>query len=521
MLLALALAPTSAQATTYFNWLQNPSFSQYENFIEDGGAESNSYSSGVTYGNFTGTGAFSGTAYSGSYSFYLASSNYMEYHFAGDYNGTLGADVESFNFYTSDPTSYALTVRITYTDSSYDETTINDASAGWVYQDLLSLVDETKNLVKIKWSVGSIQQFKIDVIQLEVDTGNMQDEVTMTTSPWFWGGTYPSTTVYLTDSLGRLDDTSVRLAGSSTYRLFQSVDYLSANDVQFIDAYVYSAQDDLETYPVGITCTVLYADTTTDTKTVYLDTANATWEYVNFGKAFLDTTRYITQIRFSIADQPSLQTIYVDDLGLWSTDGAAGGRFTWNTSPSPVVKTSIYAECYQEVTYTFYGYVTNASGALAQNGTALVTTSNGQTTATITLGEFNFTLAERSGSTDIYETVGVILSLDDPEVLTASLNFKWTYVQGGSSSGSGSSGTSAQFEMISNFLGIFIVVFVPALALGGILASNPQTQSLTTMGVIAGLCVGGVMGVVTSYLPSWALIFIGMGVFLLIWMGKK
>lgn len=74
---------------------------------------------------------------------------------------------------------------------------------------------------------------------------------------------------------------------------------------------------------------------------------------------------------------------------------------------------------------------------------------------------------------------------------------------------------------ITDFLIVFLVLFFPALTLGGALASNNQTASLAPMGFITGLVIGAVMGVIAGLIPSWAVIFVGMGIILLLWSAKR
>lgn len=85
----------------------------------------------------------------------------------------------------------------------------------------------------------------------------------------------------------------------------------------------------------------------------------------------------------------------------------------------------------------------------------------------------------------------------------------------------GGSGSTDNYAEISEFLIIFVVLFLPAIALGGGMAANKETASLAPMGFIAGLVIGVVMGVIVGIVPTWAVIFVGMGVILLLWSANR
>lgn len=100
--------------------------------------------------------------------------------------------------------------------------------------------------------------------------------------------------------------------------------------------------------------------------------------------------------------------------------------------------------------------------------------------------------------------------------------FEPVIIYGNNEQGSSeSSSADDNVTQITEFLSIALVIFFPALALGGSLASSKQTAPLAPMGFVTGLVIGVVMGVIVGIVPSWAVIFVGMGVILLLWGSTK
>lgn len=524
LLILLFSAINTTSATSYYNWIENYSFNPTANWIEDHSFESGSFLSGTTYGNFSTSGGFINTTdpNTGLYHGWIASggANYIRYTFASTYQ-PLVDDIEAFNvtmmtYYGPNDFQYT----ITYTDASSDSDSLTiTPDEEYVEFDLLQYMDSGKTL---DWVAvyPDVTQIYTDDWECIVDDGNGQNDISFNSAPWVWGGTYSglANAPEIVTNFGYDDSYSCRMGQYPTYKILQTIDYVPASAIEYIDLYVYTALNstELETYPIGITVSVVYSDSTSDSKTKYLETGEG-WEHLNFGSIWLDDTKYIVQFRINLYDtaQTNEQIVYIDYIGLWAETGSAGSRFVWQTSPTGSNKQGNYVELYQDTTYTFYGYVYNASGSLTQNGTATITSSKGQTTANISLGLFNFTFSPRTSTGDLYEDIGLVMALDDPEVLVANIQILWR--TGGSSGGVT---PTTDIDSISDFLGIFLVCFFPAMALGGGMASNQETKSLAPMGFIAGLIMGVTIGVITGFIPSWALIFCAMGVIILIWSMK-
>lgn len=451
------------RAESYYNWLDNPSFNSMSDWIEDGGFESGSLNSGVTYGNWSssnptyariGSLDVNNGVYSGE--IYTASSAKFWYNLTDSYY-VLGADVSSFTFYAEDTLSayvWGFDVVLVYSDDSTDTYQNSTYAGGYVQYDITSEVDTSKYLVAFYFTTDSNTNFHFDDVSMLVDDGSSQDEITQNTSPWFLGGSYPSTFGNLNDAFGRLDDTSVQLEGDSTYKLIQNIAFIYASDVHYIDMWIYDASGSN-----SMSCTVVYSDRSTDTKTVTF--TGSGWTQVNFGQVWLDDSKLIIQIRFSIGESGSGGNC--DDFGLWVAVGEGNTRFSYALSPSAIVQSVYSFDGYCGVAYTITGYVYNSTGSLANDGIYQLTTTYGYTSGVITEGVFSVTLSARGGSdAGSSELLGFLFTMNNSEVLSVTLTAYW-YAQSADVDDSNDSGFS---ELINNSVeyitALIVMIILPA-----------------------------------------------------------
>lgn len=499
---------------SYYNWLENPSFSLYENWVEDGSFESGSFYSGSTYGNFSGREGdetITANPHTGVYALNSADDlgGGFWYNFSSAYNNTLGADVQELSFWVYETDGWLRSsIIIYYSDGSSDsagtESGFLDSSTDtWTYWDCTSVIDEAKFisrfLVYTTYSINNPpQRAYYDDVKFMVDTGDVQDEITIYTEPWYLAGAVGSNYVGIVDDFGHNDNYSCRFSSYAydNYKIIQDLDYFDAQYILFVSCYAYSAINASEAV-LGIECQIAYTDGTVDEKIKYLTNEVPAWEELNFGQSWIDDDKYIQSIRFKMCDDSSSQTIFIDDCSVWVSLGTGTSRFVWTTSPAPLEKTVSFANLYQDTIYTFYCTVYNSTGTANQNGTAIVTTLDGQETVTIYSGYFNFTVDARSGIGDVWEYIGIILQLGNglpyDEALTVNIQIQWSKI----SSGTGGTGTGGVGNVTEDFLVnwtlIGILLLAPSLTFAGIGATiNPTMGLLSFLGgltIMGGICL--------------------------------
>lgn len=510
LIVILLGALPQANSQTFYNWLENPNFSSLLNLNEDTSFESNSFASGTTYGNWTETGGSvfsSANPNTNTYHIRMQSADNLIYTFNPSYV-ILGADFDEFSCYADGTVGQTFRFYVYYNDSSDTHEHFTWTETGYEYFDLSSAIQTPSKYVS---SVKVYQETAItsdfDDFTFSYDAGTGQTEIGMYSVPWYLGGTYP-TYIDLNTVTGYQDTVSMSFSTSSLYRIYQDTPYLPASDVQYVSCYALTETDNYAS--VGVTCYILYSDRTTDTKTVNLSN-NDTWVEVNFGQSFLDDGKYIVRVGFSCA-YSGTTSLLCDNFGIWGNKADPPTRFDFSVSPEPTQQSTFSFTAYQGVVHTFTGNLYNSTGSKVENGTFIVTTDTGTSNGTITNGVFTFTLSARTGLMDYYEEIGITCDITDP----ASDSFATTITALWDKTGSSNNNTSSS-DQIADYLGIFLVVFLPALALGGGLATNKETSSLAPMGFVAGLVIGVLMAVLTGFIPSWSLIFVGMGVIILLW----
>lgn len=506
--LSIAFLTNGVNGQTYYNWLESSSFSSLSDYCEDGSFESGAFLTGNEYGNWSGTGDFQASpVVTGSYSLELREGSpdeYATYTLAGD--PILGADIEELSYYAYHEGGGGGTLEweIHYDDATSDSDWHYVNFAQWDQYDITDEINVAKYVDWIKLEAvnygGSGDIFAIDDVVLMVNDENGQTEITYNTSPWYLSSSYVVNNFgYINTVLGRLDSTSVQFSGSVTYHLIQDIDYLPVNNVHFIDAYVYTNGSDFTSY--GFTCKVIYADRTTDTKTIYPEDNDETWEYLNWGQAWLHDDKLIIQVHFYRADS---STFLLDDFGVWADVQAGLGRFSFTVSPNPIDITSVGFDGYATVEYTINGFVYNSTGGLSENGTWQLTDSFGLHNGNITEGLFTFDLDARSGAGS--ENLGFVFIIDS-EVVQVTLTVNWY------SPGDSEPGTDFYAEDLAGAIVILGVIFIPGLMLGAMVKSM--------MGFIAGSVIGTIAGTVGGVVPFYALILIGVLLVVILFASRK
>lgn len=518
-----------AYATSYYNWVSCPSFSPLVNICEDGTFESGSFSSGVLYGNWTSSAGAStiqsSVVHEGVYSSESSfdGGDKIRYTFA---DPPLESDIEDAVFYYRAVSITWMYLKVYYTDTTSDQVGLYDMTSDSSFHEMDLMTDgqngggswwdanvDTGKLIEyIEWyphSSGDI--IYLDNVVITIDDGSGQSVLSTNSNPWYLAGAVSSNYVGIVDDFGRTDDYSCRFSSYAydNYKIMQDLDYFDADLIEYISLYAYSAINASEAV-LGIECELAYTDGTVDTMTEYLTNETPGWELLDYGQAWIDDTKFIQSVRFKLDDDSSSQTIWIDDVAVYTETGMGASRFTWTTSPEPQDKISTYAQLYMSTTYTFYGTVYNSTGTANQNGTATITTAYGQTTADISLGAFNFTLAPRTGTADVYENIGIVMALDDPETLTVSIQFKWDAT---GSTGGFTNDDDTFASQIGDFMVIFLVTFVPALLLGFYMKS--------AYGFVGGLVLGTATAFLGGLVPVWFVFLSGLVLVALLFIGRK
>lgn len=502
IVLIIGLFPISVNAQSYYNWIESPSFSAYANYIEDGSFESGDYNTTSTYGYWNTeleegvytSSPYIGSAYSGVYAYGISGGNSLRVW----YNLTdvlLGAEVTELSCYVVGSQSASdFYIYIYYSDDtsdSFSDLTL-DYTSDWGKYDATESIDDAKYIVAFQFRIyySSSIQGCIDNAVCYVNDGGGQSELAYLTSSPFYLMQTDYNIITISDSVGRTDLKSCRFQLTSSYanhKIGQSINYLKGSWVQYVDVYAYTALNSSEFLNFGVVCSVLYSDSTSDSKTVYLETGDSTWENLNFGSLWIDDNKFIVEIRFGI-DLNDLSgygsTIYLDDFGLWSESGYDTSRIDFIISPNPIEESSYYADLYSNVVYSINFYVYNETdGNLNENGTYLITTNLESFSGNVTNGEFDITLSLRTYTVSPYtvENVGVIIIIDDGDVLSFDLNLYW-YPSGGGSSGSGNVTVDGDSLTDWFIFAVFLVVIPLGITVyvGGALENNSPMLLLIT-----------------------------------------
>jgi hypothetical protein len=527
-----------SKAVSYYNWIKGSDMETTTNFVEDSSFESGAFNKGVLYGNWSGTGIFSPDyALSGVTSMKLGSGFSSAW-----YNLTepvLGADISSLTFNVYCAQTYLNNLKIYYSDGTYDAVNYGGTASTWTFKDYSDSINENKYVVALLFTYVNYLHY-IDDVFMGVPDQYSQEQYNIDTYPWratgllgYWqsiGYTdfptllpflnfrmYPTGSWVDADMIGHNLVWGRNSNGSgyigydeSEAQFVQDINYLDSDSVHFIDLWAYAQG----TANIGVKINIIYSDRTFDTKTVNI-TSTTTWEHLNFGGSWIDNNKYIVQIQIQLANYYPAY-VNIDDVGIWSSLPSNSQRFTYTVSPSPIAQSFISFDVYQGQTYTFTGYLWDINGENTENGTVTATHSQGLTTATLSMGVFTFIINPRIGTSDFTEQLGI--SVNTGEVVEYyELTVNWRYVSGG---GGGGGGNEEKANNLTDWLVMFMVIFLPALLFaGGLYENNQQPDSMhisPVFGIIAGLCLSVGLGVYTALVPIWMLILMLIAVALLI-----
>lgn len=498
ILIALII-PNNVNGIAYYNQILNPSFASYENWIEDGGFESGDFEKGKTYGNWsirTSTPQIvTNFVKSGVYSLYLlASTEEAVWYNLTEY--ILGADLYEFIGYVRSSTVYTgmLEIDVYFSDGTGDTDTLfySDTTFDKINFDSGNILNDAKYLKAFslrKTNDGC--NIWIDDLILEVDTGeNCQDEITLTSYPWFQGQTVEDAPYfgYINTELGRLDSTSVQLDGIYTnYKIIQDITFLDSDTVHFVEMWVYGCE---VSKGEGIKIELVYSDRSMSEKTVYAVGDGSSWENLNFGHAWIVNDKYIVQIRIYMA--VASQDCNIDDVGVWSSFPLGFKRFYFTISPYPIHKGVFDFTAYQLQNYVMTCYLYDENNSLTESGNYQINDMTGITSGSFNNGKFTYTLNKRSSSSDITEQIVIIIIVGE-EIMEFEITGYWEYVE------SAYIPTPERGEAIANLTIMFTFIFVPSIFLAGI----TNKAGIPVIGFIVGVVLMTSLGYICGIVPIW------------------
>lgn len=543
LLIMISFLPTNnvSAVSGVYNWLDNPSFWASTNLFEDYSFESGIENAGVIYGNWSGSGEpVSGVeSHTGNWAYYVDGSETCWYNLTETYQ-VLGVELENMTIWVwAETNAIPFHLYVYYESGGNDYYTDWHTASGATWQKLNIAafvdIDPTETIVAIKlWNGGAYDAYFDDgVLSIGVSFGDSQDSIGIATVPWLINGMLPSGYLYnelaeyfgyppteyndfvdLMMAFGRTDDYSCYIQTMDSLYITQYVNYLYSNEVEYIDAYVYSSSG----VEVDIFCKVRYSDGSTDTKTKSYD-ADGSWTYVNFGRSWIESNKFITFVSFGIDSNNDLATfavydegngvVFFDDVGVWSEIPPDRVRFGYSLTPAPISKSSGSFRAYSGIQYVFNGYVYNLTDGelLSGSGEYIFDSSLDSENGTITNGIFSLQLSKRTYNIYTVENIAITIIYED-EVFIVSIEGCWY-----PSTSSGDSGDidEALGNNMLNWVILGATLIAPSFVAAAYGASINPTMGL--IGFMGGLTImGGIdlaVGIITpSYIWIMFLIII-------------
>lgn len=527
----------NADAISYYNWLDNPSFVQYTEYIEDGSFESGLFEQGSEYGdwNFTDTGSSNPTIslvnpHTGVYSCLLATgaddSPYYNLTYAG---GVLGADIENITFWLGgNPTSTEQCgLYVYYTDATYDTDTYTATQNVWTQYSCIDIINPVKYVIRIMFTDTDSDSYTyyFDDVSMLVDDGGGQDMIDSASEPWSSSGINGN--IEMVDDFGRIDDYSVAFTEESSLWVHQRINYLMVDNCHFIECYVYVESEAVEIE--DIVCEVSYSDGSTDYR--HKDfSAYDSWVNINFGSTWLDSGKFITNIWFkpysigedgvynSALDYSFTGTVYIDDCGLWSTIEDTGiSRLVFSLSPTSINKGSNWFMAYSGVEYTMsFTYYNSTTEELNVNGTYTIHDNFGETVGSFTNSVFTYQMDKRnfnaSPYTAEYMTVRVVSGNEIFQLFITCWWYPESTNPNSSSGGSTINDVSGDFMINFFTLGIFLLVIPISItgAITGIFAGggNSVAPSLILSAFLASETLMSAIALSVNIINIWFMLAI-------------
>lgn len=501
----------SVSATSYYNWIYNSSFESNIQMVEDGTFESDSFNTGLVYGNFSiasGSPSFTSSySYEGIYSLTTSSSNIAWYNFSDSYK-PIGADIIELSFYAYSSNGVNPKIYIYYEDGSSDYDDWNTAITAWEKVDATSLVDDSKTVVAIRLLSDSTAWLLYDNVVCYAGSGGIDSQSTLDydTNPWFTPAFEPVGDSLTTDEAhSGLSCWGIGIGlGSNTAQ--QHIINLDSDSVKYVNLFYNS------TSATGsIKITFYYTDTSYSEKEMDIEVSGS-WTELNFGQYWVSSGKIISGIRITVDTD---YYVYIDDVGIWCDVPRGFNFYGWSLSPAPLAGYyNNVASCYMNTPYTLTVVFYNASGSIWEvNGTYTLICDKGFSNGTITDGTFTYSITARTGLNTYVESFQFVAVLDD-NAIPFEIRLYWTKTSSSTPPPEEQSG-----DMIS-WLVMFMVIFLPALMFsGGIYENNKQPDAMhisPVFGIIAGLCLSIGIGVYTTLVPLWMLILIIVAIVLLI-----
>lgn len=507
LILGMFFIPQNVNATSYYNWIQNPSFQTYINYVEDGSFESGSFDSGIVYGNWSSPSGFTietNNPNSGIYNVVCDTNpKYLWYNLTSPYTEILGVDIVELSFYqNSDYTGLDYRIEIHYNDATSDNTGTIQSVNTYTYFDVSDYINNSKYVVAFCVYTENLAGFEIyfDDFVLSVDDGEGQDEIVFGgNNYWQLGQTSSSYAPYfgnINTVFGRIDNTSCQLdSPSETYKIIQYIDFLDSNSIHYINLYTYGADvGDGE----GIKIKLLYSDGSVDEKTVLATGDGSSWEELNFGKSWIDSGKYITLIYIYPVFDSEAGSFNIDDVGIWCSIPYGYSKFQFTISPYPIEKGSYDFDAYSETTYTFTGYFYNVTDlSLSINGTYQIGDSFGLHSGDMTNGLFSLQLNKRTYTASPYtlETLSVTIVTDN-EIFNVNIRAYWYPVSGGT----GDTDSEGMASLMADLFmyGIFFVALPLTMSVKiGAMGSDRDSWINPSLGISAFVAMETIMGAIT------------------------
>lgn len=507
--------------TSYYNWVRNPSFESDINLCEDGSFESGVVNSGVLYGNWSGTGTYTGTtARTGVYRLYINTGTYQIYNLT---ESVLGADINQFSFYHKESSSGDILLTFYYSDYTTDTTgsgMLDGGSTVWDYEEVSDEIDDSKYLVAWKFQYVA-DTYSLDDVFCTIDDFQGQTEVSITSSPW---GIYDFGEAFsaffdvdwelgsdITSDQSHSGLNSFEFIEGEIAPIFQSVGWLDSDYIYYADMYVLTNNTDGVKIAFGLS----YSDGRATGKNMTIS-YTGDWQHVIFSNFIYDNA-YVTGITIYCFDESGNgDSTYIDDVGLWSTVNTDWKRFSYSVSPLPVSMGKSGFTALQRTTYTLTFNLYDENASQTESGSyQIVDGVYGLTSGTFTNGAFTKTLNQRVSGTvnSIEDSITIIVSVSG-ETIQLTLDCVWSYVSIPDDT------DEANATNLVNWLAMFLIIFLPALLFaGGIYENNQQPDSMhisPAFGIIAGLMLSVGLGVYTGLVPLWLLIVMIVAVVIIV-----
>ena len=491
----------NVSADSFYNWIQNPSFVKYTDYIEYGGFENNAWDDGDVYGNwsiYSSTPLFSlNKPHTGQYSIWLyGAGEGMQYNFTDAYE-VLGSEIIIASLFFYQASNDDLDIKIYYTDATFsDYSSESYAQDVWTYLDFTSYftISKTVDYIVIYTSGDTLY---VDDVVFFVDDGEGQDSLTGASTPWYGRilVILPDG-IELVDNFGRLDNYSCEFTENALgfdNWIAQDVNYLETEYVHFVNLYYYT----VDSTNMSIIITLFYQDGSSSSREKDLD-VDSSWIELNFGSSFISESKQIVDIEILVDGVESGDILYIDDIGLWASVSVDYTMFEFTVTPSADVKSSSGCFIRTGVTYLFNFYLYNSTMGLSYNGTFALVDATGYTNGTMILGTFDYMVTPRLYIAEYtYEYFAITITTTDT-VYSYSILVVFKNIEGGVPD---DGITDIDADFMTNWVVIAIVLLMPSLMFASIGASISPSMGIISF--IGGLTIMGGISLTIHLINVW------------------